>query len=206
MITETEQAIRKAKILAAAYTLFCKNGIEKVAISGIAKAAGQSQNSVYRYFDNKFNLVFCVAKYLAKDCADNIISSLEDEYSYAALSGREQLGLLLPKFIEHYTNHREYLIFREDYRHYMSMGGRMSLASEIESLNPILEPIIATFFKGKLDGSLKCEDPVAEGYMVWSLARGHMSNVVLWDRTFKNEGDGEKVMRLGIDFILKSLG
>ncbi|WP_341300036.1 TetR/AcrR family transcriptional regulator [Lysinibacillus sp. FSL H8-0500] len=54
---------KKKDILKAALTLFMEYGIQKVAITEIAKKASVSQVTIYNYFDSKENLVRSVFKF-----------------------------------------------------------------------------------------------------------------------------------------------
>ncbi|WP_059104060.1 TetR/AcrR family transcriptional regulator [Shouchella shacheensis] len=77
---ERRREQKKQQILEAALTLFLDYGIQKVAMTEIAKKAMVSQVTIYNYFDNKHNLVHEVFVYYvnkaAKDFEDIVYSDL----------------------------------------------------------------------------------------------------------------------------------
>lgn len=76
---------------------FVERGIENTRVSDIAKAAGLTERSVYRYFPTKSDIVIAAALcYWAR--AKDYIASQMVEHSGDAMTGIEQIELILQSY------------------------------------------------------------------------------------------------------------
>lgn len=187
-ITEAEQENRKKRMLHVAYKLFCEYGIDAVAVSQVAKAAGVSPNSIYRYFDSKVQLVHSAQTLLWDEIVSCTIAST-GEKSFHANSGMEELSFLLDGFKDLYNKHSQYILFAYDSKAFFI---RNNIKLDEEWYKAMLEPIrrvfVKTLKKGQQDGSiLRTESPDTQFLMLWCLMRSYTDTAVLYDKVYTGE-------------------
>lgn len=187
-ITETEHETRRDRMLHVAYELFCKHGIDSISIAQIAKTAGVSPNSIFRYFDNKVQLVHSAQTLLWDEivaCA--VINSAEQ--SSTAQNGMQQLEILLSGFVNLYKEHSQYILFAYDSKVFFI---RNHITLTEEWYNAMLEPIRQVFVtaleKGQLDGSVnKASEPNTQFLALWCIMRSYTDAAVLHDKVYTGE-------------------
>ncbi|MCQ2412204.1 MAG: TetR/AcrR family transcriptional regulator [Sphaerochaetaceae bacterium] len=129
-ISKSEMEIRRKRILEEAFNLFVQYSIDSVTFQNIADAAGVGVASVYRYYPNKLDLAVAVCcekwgQFLAHLPVDR---PMEMVHKIPAI---DRLNYFLDQDIELYTNHKDLLVFNENFNFYIK---REKL--DQESLNP----------------------------------------------------------------------
>jgi AcrR family transcriptional regulator len=80
------------RLMEAAFTLFCQNGINAVGVDAIVEKAGTAKTTLYKLFGSKYGLVEEVLNAEGKAWRDWFMSAIES----AGPSAREKLGAIFP--------------------------------------------------------------------------------------------------------------
>ena len=97
-------------ILHAALEQFAENGFHSSPVSQLARLAGVAVGSIYRYFDDKEELIHAVFL-MVDDALQEAITKSTDP----ALSGRNEFIQLVTKLIQYLDNHPQEFKFLEQY-------------------------------------------------------------------------------------------
>lgn len=71
---ETERKKKRDIVIATAYDLFVRKGLEKTSIRDIASLTGMNVNTIYYYFRTKAEIVICCVEYGLKSISKNLFS------------------------------------------------------------------------------------------------------------------------------------
>ncbi len=117
----------KQHVIETALDCFIELGIEQTKISYIAKCAGLTERSVYRYFDNKAELVLQSALLFW----DHILTRVgaAREKAPASASGLDEIYRILLEYSELYFSDRQKLIFAQEAEVYLNKCGTVGLLS-----------------------------------------------------------------------------
>lgn len=139
-----------------AFKLFSEKPISQVTIEQIAKKAGYSPNSVYRYFKNKLYLLHCVAERLYDGYLEKIGNLAAHSQQFDEFSGYEQAEFILYNGVELLISHHEDLAFSEAYWNYLSNPLESYLQDELINgfRHPNTEMLIDALCKGFKDGTV----------------------------------------------------
>ena len=130
ILREREREVRRELILSAARKLFADKDFRSVTVREIARKAGVSPGTIYRYYENLDGLFLDVFFAGARE----ITERLDEEYE-------EKHGCSLMRFCEIYISYlNENMTFYQMMGHFM-LGGNLS-AKGIERLNPIMRELI----------------------------------------------------------------
>jgi len=130
VLREKEREVRRELILSAARKLFAEKDFRSVTVREIAKEAGVSPGTIYRYYENLDELFLDI--FFAG--AQEITQRLDEEYDM-------QNGCSLLRFCEIYIDYlNENMTFYQMMGHFM-LGGRLS-AEATERLNPIMRDLM----------------------------------------------------------------
>lgn len=130
ILREREREVRRELILSAARKLFADKDFRSVTVREIAKKAGVSPGTIYRYYENLDELFLDVFFAGARE----ITERLDEEYE-------KKSGCSLLRFCEIYISYlNENMIFYQMMGHFM-LGGNLS-AKATERLNPIMRELM----------------------------------------------------------------
>ncbi len=130
VLKEKEREVRRELILSAARKLFAEKDFRSVTVREIAKEAGVSPGTIYRYYENLDELFLDIFFAGARE----ITQRLDQEYE-------KQNGCSLLRFCEIYIDYlNEDMTFYQMMGHFM-LGGRLSLEAT-ERLNPIMRELM----------------------------------------------------------------
>ena len=130
VLKEKEREVRRELILSAARKLFAEKDFRSVTVREIAKEAGVSPGTIYRYYENLDELFLDIFFAGARE----ITQRLDQEYE-------KQNGCSLLRFCEIYIDYlNENMTFYQMMGHFM-LGGRLSLEAT-ERLNPIMRELM----------------------------------------------------------------
>lgn len=179
-ISEDELEYRKNKIIQCAFQMFCKNGISNTSIRDLAKTSGVSVNSIFRYFNNKSDLLLRTQQFLWHKVIHQLLVPIDTGY-YTEKNGYEQLCILLDGFETLYREHWGYLYFSLDYKLYL-MQKQLTISADIyqSMIQPVRDAFTAALYKGRTDGSLLIEKNEEEVfYCIWSIMHGFVNELML---------------------------
>ena len=130
VLRERERGVRRQLILLAAQKLFAEKDFRSVTVREIAKEAGVSLGTIYRYYENLDELFLDV--FFAGTL--KITRRLDKEYE-------KESKCSLPRFCEIYIGYlNEDMSFYQMMSHFM-LGGRLSI-NALERLNPIMRDLM----------------------------------------------------------------
>lgn len=174
---------RRERILNVAFQLFCRDGIEQVTVSGIAKEAGVGESTVYRYFTNKSLLVMATLSVLWRSIGARLEQTAASYTNYQTMTGLQQISIHLDAFLNLYLDSSDYVIFSYEAKLYLQRNGISLSQLEYDQLmEEIREPCIASLRKGKLDGSIPVQESVEDlFYAIWGSIRGYIVKMVVYD-------------------------
>lgn len=101
------------RVIKTAQELFLQNGVQNTSINRIAKAAGLSATSLYRYFDNKDNIVFWTWKDSLLTFYDTLMP-LYNARCHNAKNGYEKFLICLDCHVEIYQKEPTWLEYTRE--------------------------------------------------------------------------------------------
>ena len=130
VLREREREVRRELILSAARKLFAEKDFRSVTVRQIAKEAGVSPGTIYRYYENLDGLFLDVFFAGARE----IIERLDEEYE-------KKSDCSLLRFCEIYISYlNENMTFYQMMSHFM-LGGKLA-PEAIDRLNPIMRELM----------------------------------------------------------------
>ncbi len=155
----------KIKVIEVALNCFVNNGIENTKISDIAKIAGLTQRSVYRYFETKADLVLASAMLFWSKTVD----ASEKAYKKSQidqLNGAMQIEAILNAYAKQYFVDSKKLIFIQEAEVFLYRSGMVSLVSSTppETFEEMVAPLSKAISKGLQDGSVKNKEKAIRSY------------------------------------------
>ncbi len=156
--SSTRKTDNKNKVIGHALSCFVEKGIESAKISEIAKRAGLTERSVFRYFDTKADLVLETALLFWQEAmarADTLCRCSQQD----GLCGADQIALVLQGYAALYFTSRQELIFVHEAEAYLNRHGKALLVKNRPPV-PFKEstgPLSAAIRQGLQDGSVAPE-------------------------------------------------
>ena len=150
-----DKSQKRERLLEAGFRLFSSRSIESVRLDEVAKEAGVGIATLYRYFENKPNLVIEIGimKWIGfyKEVEKGFV-----ERGAGKLTAAERLEYFLNSFINLYCNHKDILVFNRNFDTYVKHEG--CTREQMERYNEVVS-FFATRFHGiylqaKDDGTL----------------------------------------------------
>ena len=109
---------RRNKLMEAGFRLFSERTIEAVTLNEVAEDAHVGIATLYRYFDNKPNLVIAIATQKWIEYSHVVADSYERRGG-DNMTAAERLEHFLDSFIDLYRNHRDILVFNRNFDTYV---------------------------------------------------------------------------------------
>ncbi|MFK5884234.1 MAG: TetR/AcrR family transcriptional regulator [Candidatus Izemoplasma sp.] len=156
---------RKERVIEAAKIEFGKFGITNTKLSKISARAKIGEASLYRYFNNKYELAIHVANSYWND-TNKIFNEVFVKKMNKEKTGLDKIRVYLSIFVEFYTNHKDFLKYMNDFDMFM-----MSANSEYKNLIfdqhiiEVREAFAALIRAGQSDGSIRKN---IDGYQKYS--------------------------------------
>lgn len=206
-LTESEMQERRKKIILTAFQLFCERGIEDVTLLEIAREAKVGETTIYRYFENKTNLVLEAFVKLWDLIMSRLEQSVESADRYDSLSGYQQIALWLESFRALYMNDADFILFSYEAKLYLLRRKvRLSRLEQDLLMHAILDPCIAALEKGKKDGSIPIKQNTQDiFYAIWGSIRGFIVKIVIYDGLYGEDSPWESRYQTMIQGILSAL-
>ena len=201
----TEEAMRQRRetIINTAFRLFCEQGIEGVPLTLIAKKAQVGENTIYRYFGSKDNLVLEAFVKMWDTIMQNVESVVEGVPNYDELSGYSQIQVWLEGFRQLYLVNREFVLFSYEAKLYLLRQHiRLDSFQQDMMMHSFRGPCLAALDKGKADGSIPVEiDSEDLFYAIWGSIRGYIVKIVIYGELYGEDSPWEsryEIMEQGI--------
>jgi AcrR family transcriptional regulator len=192
----------RERILAEARRMFLDGGLYGVQMQDIAASCGISRASLYRYYEDKFDLALGVLASVWKELADDW-NGRKDAILAEGKTALDRVTLYLTKFwlSPRYGNQ---LLFLAEFDAFYS-GSRIP-EDFIDRLNAIFDEnasdIVARFLEeGIRDGSVRADiDPRLAGITVLNAVRGLQQRVMLRGRALI-ETDGREIPAMATELV-----
>lgn len=206
-LTEDEIQERRERIILTAFHLFCERGIEDVPLTEIARAARVGETTIYRYFENKTNLVVEAFVKLWDSIMGHVEKSVETIQNYESLSGHQQIAVWIESFRQLYLNSSDFVLFSYEAKLYLLRHKvRLNRLQQDAMMHTFKGPCIAALEKGRRDGSIPiqqdCEDIF---YAIWGSIRGYIVKIVIYDGLYGEDSPWESRYEVMKDGILNAL-
>lgn len=146
----------KENVAACALEHFIQNGIEPSKISDIAKKAGVTSRSVYRYFETKADLVLQAALlFWEQTVAES--EKVWDNPHLQSMSGASQIEAVLKAYAHQYVASKEKLVFIQEAEVYLHRNGKIAPIQNKAPINFLSGkgPLNRAVHKGIMDGTVK---------------------------------------------------
>lgn len=154
----------KTLVIEKALDCFIKNGIDNTKITDIAKAAGLTERSIYRYFDTKTDLVQAASYLFWNNTLEGIRNRVEAS-KISGLPGIDQIRALLYQYSNLYFENRQGVLFTLDAEMYLYSAGRSkTLKRPPEKFETSNSPLVIAIRKGIDDGSVSPDADAKELY------------------------------------------
>ena len=171
------------RVIKAAQDLFVANGVNNTSISQIARMVGLSDTSIYRYFQNKDNIVYAVWK----DSLITFYNELMPVYEKKAANlpnGYEKFLCCIQCHIDLYKEYPRWLIYtREMFSNVATQPHRkndnIDQEQKVDAFwefygREIPLPILKALQEGVEDGSIRSDVNIYEVYqLVFNVYTGH---------------------------------
>ncbi len=170
MTQREEREENMQRVVWAAQALFIKQGVAATTISQIAREVRLSEMSIYRYFQNKGNLVERVWRESLTIFFKEFMEELEREVN-DGMTGLEQFGVCMDLYIRYYTQFPEFLNYTREMfvisNQNMVDGHYSNEKFWSEFYAGIPQPILVTLRKAQKDGSIRKDVNIYEVYQLF---------------------------------------
>ena len=152
---DTEAADRREKLLEIGFQMFAERSIEGVKLQEIADASGVGIATLYRYFENKPNMVIEIG---TRKWQEYYIE-VEEEFAKLGMensTAAEELEFFLDCFIRLYIHHKDILRFNKNFDSYVIHEGctEEQMRPYNEAVTVFAEKFHRLFSKVKEDDTL----------------------------------------------------
>lgn len=183
-LTEQDILKRRQTIILTAFELFCERGIEYVTLQEIAQKSEVGEATIYRYFENKVNLVSEAFVLLWDTIMCNIEKTAESVANYDELTGIEQVSVWLETFRELYINNADFILFSYEAKLYLiRQKVKLDHTQQDVLMHAIKGPCLSAIEKGKRDCTIStCQNSEDLFYAIWGAVRGFVVKIVIYGR------------------------
>ena len=158
MSQEEMRQRNKEQVVKKALKYFIKNGIENSRIKDIAKSAGLTERSVYRYFEEKSDLVQAASYLCWEETTDAIRSAFAKENT-ASMTGEQQIRLLMKLYCDYFLERPGMSLFTLEAEVFLHRAGKNAkvINRPPEKYETSNSPMVCAIRKGVEDGSLRAD-------------------------------------------------
>ncbi len=159
------------KVLDVCQNLFLENGVENTTITSIAQKSGLAPTSIYRYFDNKYNLALAVWHDSLMEFYNDYYMPAYREASKNLSTGFEKFRACMDVYYELYKENPEWLEYT---REMFNLASRETKNDYVENprkfwkefFEEIPAPTLNALQEGLADGSVKPDVNIYEVYQL----------------------------------------
>lgn len=206
-ITEEDMRKRRELIIYNAFQMFSERGIEVVRIAEIAKKSCVSENTIYRYFENKENLVREAFIMLWSNIMNGVEKNVENTLDYSQLTGFGQIRAWIEGFRQLYMFDKAFVLFSYEAKLYL-LRHKVKLDKYQQDIlmRSIRGPCLSALNRGKMDGSVPAEiDSEDLFYAIWGTIRGYVAKIVIYDGLYGEDSPWESRYQTVEDGVLCAL-
>lgn len=206
-LSEREMEARRETIIQNAFEMFCDRGIEAVTLLEITTASGVGENTIYRYFGSKENLVLEAFIKLWDSIMTTVEEAVEATPNYDQLSGYQQIRAWINGFRRLYETSKDFILFSYEAKLYLLRHKvRLDQFQQDMLMHSIREPCLAALNKGKADGSIPVQrDSEDLFYAIWGSVRGYVVKIVIYNELYGEDSPWEKRYQTMADAIMCAL-
>lgn len=106
---EENKLIKKNKILAAAYNLFIKKGINMTAVDDVVRCAGIAKGTFYLYFRDKYDLMDQIILHKSTEIVKSVISQMREIKTDDKSKAIDMVLFFVDAIIDYMKDNREIL-------------------------------------------------------------------------------------------------
>lgn len=158
MSQEEMRKRNKELVIEKALDYFIKYGIENTKIKDIAKASGLTERSVYRYFEEKSDIVQA-ASYLCWNLTTESIRADFAKEDVSGMTGEQQIRLLLNQYCDYFLARPGMSLFTLEAELFLFHAGKNAkvINRPPEKYESSRSPMVCAIRKGLEDGSLRTD-------------------------------------------------
>ena len=155
-----QKEVTRQRILEAGFHAFAEKGIDRVAMTDVAEAAGIGIATVYRYFSTKSALAMAISAWTWEQYLTPALQAAESRKVTAAV----EFGYYLEVFLDLYRNHKEMLRFNQFFNIFVENGGIPpdALGPFADVVKRVTAQFHAIYRTGQEDGTLRTDVPERE--------------------------------------------
>ena len=167
MRSKQKDAIRmeekRQRILKAGFELFSTRPIESVTMPEVAEKSGVGRATIYRYYDNKTELVIAIGTKIWADFFRDYSQNFNEE-NLRDLNAAQRFALYLDAFIDLYRNHKDILRFNQFFNIYVEgqEDASRKMSPYAKSIRAIAERFHNVYTLAQKDGTLRTDIPETE--------------------------------------------
>lgn len=190
-----------------AFHLFCQRGIEDVPLVEVARTAHVGETTIYRYFENKANLVLEAFIKLWDAIMGRLKQEVEETKDYPLLTGLQQMQVWLEAFRQLYLKNSDFVLFSYEAKLYLLRHGvRLNKSQQDVLMHAIKLPCLSALEKGMEDGTIPVNrDSEDIFYAVWGTVRGFIVKIVIYGHLCGGDSPWENRYQTMVDGILSAL-
>lgn len=160
---EREAERRKKQLLEAGLDLFSRHGIEAVSLQMVAETADVGIATLYKYYQNKLNLVFAISADMWETVWKEVLQAVDPE-DLESRNAYQLVELYCDSMLRLYRERPEVLRFSANYKSYICREGASEeqLAVQLDVLKPIGMLFHRKYEAAKADGSIRTDLPEEE--------------------------------------------
>lgn len=153
-------------VVECAAELFLRNGLERVKMVDIAKAANIGVATLYRHFSTKTHIAVLAAILLWEEFNQRLAKLIQSD-EFLQLNGVGRLQVLLERYCDAYCAHGDFVTFVDAFDH-MILSGQVGVdeltryGAELDSFYTIFED---AYLLGRTDGSIVREIEFRQFYV-----------------------------------------
>ena len=165
MPNEKQREYNISLVIEKALEAFMEQGIEKTKVADIAKRAGLTERSVFRYFDTKADLVLAASILYWERTLQRVEDMFHEKDGRNVSSGLEDVASLLGCYTKLYKLDPKGLRFTLDAEMCLQSAGKLhQLDQPPEPYETSVGPVAKAIRKGLADGSISSKVDVREIY------------------------------------------
>lgn len=144
----------------AGFRLFTERGIEAVSMPEVADASGVGRATLYRYFETKLDLAIAIATWQWMEYGKQAQIKRQNR-GIDRMSAAERLDFYLNFYIDMYREHKELLIFNQNFNSFVQHEGATSeqLAPFRAAAGSFGQMFHSLYEQGLKDGTIRTDLP-----------------------------------------------
>ena len=163
MIREKKKVITRKTIMEEGFKLYAERGIELVTLAEVADASVVGRATIFRYFNNKLELVIAIATYKWEEYIKAYKGTVA-ESDIQKMTGARRLEFYLDSFLDLYHKHADMLRFNYNFNIFVrnEKGRPEQMQTYMHVVDELGKEFHVLYTRGCKDGTLNAEIPEEE--------------------------------------------